>query len=179
MAQSITDIVPHQASFIAGAGSANLTIGTWTAVLSPTSPPFAGTWVLSGADAARFRVDQATGVISVGASDVAIGTYHVRLTATQLATAPPFPVAITLTPSSTTISDTSVAGTILCTVAVTMSDGSAFTGTITSSDTTGFFAVSAPYIVLGRDLTAADIGSHSTDITATQGGVSMTARITL
>ena len=53
-----------------------------------------------------------------------------------------------------------------------MSDGSQFAGTLTSSDTSGFFAISGLNIVTARALTSADDGTHSTTITASQGGQS-------
>jgi hypothetical protein len=90
--------------------------------------------------------------------------------------ATPSPTAITLTPASTTVPDNAAAGTLLATAAVTMSDGSQFTGTLTSSDTTGFFAISGLEIVTGRALTSADDGTHTTTITATQGSQSLSMR---
>jgi hypothetical protein len=48
-----------------------------------------------------------------------------------------------------------------------MSDGSVFKGTLSTNDTTGFFAVSGLNIVTARALTAADDGTHNTTVTAT------------
>jgi hypothetical protein len=84
---------------------------------------------------------------------------------------PPHPTAISLAPVNTTIADNSPAGTRLATAAVTMSDGSKFTGTLTTSNT-DFFAVSGLDIVTARALSAADDGTQTTIITATQGGQS-------
>jgi hypothetical protein len=84
---------------------------------------------------------------------------------------PPHPTAISLSPVNTTIADNSPAGTRLATAAVTMSDGSKFTGTLTTSNT-DFFAVSGLDIVTARALSAADDGTQTTVITATQGGQS-------
>jgi hypothetical protein len=84
----------------------------------------------------------------------------------------PTPTAITLSPASATIPDNASAGTVLSTATVTMSDGSQFTGTLTSSDTSGFFAISGLNIVTAQALTSADDGTHSTTITASQGGQS-------
>jgi hypothetical protein len=49
-----------------------------------------------------------------------------------------------------------------------MSDGSKFTGTLTTSNTS-FFAISGLNIVTAQALTSADDGPHSTVITAAVG----------
>jgi hypothetical protein len=89
--------------------------------------------------------------------------------------APPTPTAITLSPASATIADNAPAGTVIATVSVTMSDGSQFTGTLTTSDT-NFFAISGFNIVTARAFTSADDGTHSTVITASQGGQSISMK---
>jgi hypothetical protein len=91
--------------------------------------------------------------------------------------AAPTPTAITLSPSSATTPDNAAAGTVLSTATVTMSDGSQFTGTLTSSDTSGFFAISGLNIVTAQALTSADDGTHSTTITASQGGQSASIKL--
>jgi len=83
--------------------------------------------------------------------------------------APPTPTAITLSPASVTIPDNAPAGTLVATASVTMSDGSQFKGTLTTSNT-NLFAISGMNIVTARALTSADDGAFSTVITATQGG---------
>lgn len=76
------DATPFQ--FLAGAGSAHNLVGNIApAAIFPASPPFAGTYSISGPDAGRFTIDRATGVIRIGASDVAAGTYHITVSATQ------------------------------------------------------------------------------------------------
>jgi hypothetical protein len=45
--QAISSISLSGAAFIGGAGSANAVVGTAATTLSPSSPPFAGTWSLS------------------------------------------------------------------------------------------------------------------------------------
>ena len=92
---------------------------------------------------------------------------------------PPTPTAITLSPTSATTPDNAAAGTVLTTATVTMSDGSQFTGTLTSSDTTGFFAISGLNIVTAQALTSADDGTHSTTITASQNGQSVSMEISI
>jgi hypothetical protein len=92
---------------------------------------------------------------------------------------PPVPTAITLSPTSATTPDNAPAGTVLTTATVTMSDGSQFAGTLSSSDTTGFFAISGLNIVTARALTSADDGTHSTTITASQNGQSVSMEVSL
>jgi hypothetical protein len=91
---------------------------------------------------------------------------------TTPAVAPPAPTAITLTPGSVTTADNAPAGTLLATATVTMSDGSQFAGTLTTSNT-DFFVISGLNIVTARALTPADDGTHTTVITASQGGQSL------
>jgi hypothetical protein len=103
------------------------------------------------------------GVISATLSLLApsaTGHYEARFyaddgasTLTLLATAPfvvssqgvATPTAITLSPASPTIPDNSPAGTVIATAKVTMSDGSQFQGTLTSSDTNFFCNIGAQY----------------------------------
>jgi hypothetical protein len=78
------------------------------------------------------------------------------------------PTAITLSRVSPTIPDNAPAGTVIATANVTMSDGSQFTGTLTTSNTS-FFAISGLNIVTAQALTPAADGTQSTVITAVQG----------
>jgi hypothetical protein len=90
--------------------------------------------------------------------------------------APPVqPTVITLTPVALSIQDNAPAGTVIAIASVVMSDGSQFTGTLTSSDP--FFAISGMKIVTARALTAADDGKHTTTITAQQGSQIISARL--
>ncbi len=89
-------------------------------------------------------------------------------TITVIITTTPRPIGIELVAVQSQILDNAPAGTVIATVQVTMSDGSFFTGTLTSSDP--FFAVSGMDIVTARQLTPADDGTHTTIITALQGG---------
>ena len=86
--------------------------------------------------------------------------------------ASPTPTAITLTPASATIPDNAPAGTVVATASVTMSDGSQFTGALTTSNT-NLFAISGMNIVTARALTPSDDGTQSTVITAAQAGQSL------
>ena len=79
------------------------------------------------------------------------------------------PIGITLSPASATIPDNAPAGTLVATANVTMSDGSQFKGTLTTSNT-NLFAISGMNIVTARALTSADDGAFSTVITASQSG---------
>jgi hypothetical protein len=80
----------------------------------------------------------------------------------------PTPTAITFSPTNPQIVDNSPAGTLIATAIVTMSDGSQFAGTLTTSNTS-FFAISGLNIVTARAATSADDGTQSTAITASQG----------
>jgi hypothetical protein len=96
-------------------------------------------------------------------------------------TVPPPPVqptSITLNAVNLTISDNAPAGTVLATAAVSMSDGSQFTGTLTTSDT-AFFAISGLNIVTAGALTSADDGTYTTTITAHQNNRSASARLSI
>ena len=88
------------------------------------------------------------------------------------------PVAITLSPANATIPDNAPAGTVIATANVTMSDRSQFAGTLTTSDT-NFFFISGLKIVTGRAFTSADDGTHSTVITASQGGQSFSIKLSV
>jgi hypothetical protein len=79
------------------------------------------------------------------------------------------PAAITLILASPSIPDNSSAGTLIATANVTMSDGSQFKGTLTTSNT-DIYAISGLNIVTARALTSADDGQHPTVITASQAG---------
>jgi hypothetical protein len=91
-------------------------------------------------------------------------------------TSSPYPTAITIAPA--TIADNAPAGTLLATPAVTMSDGSQFSGTLTTSDT-DFFAIFGINLVTARALTPADDGRHTTTITAHQSGSSLSVRFSI
>ena len=93
-------------------------------------------------------------------------------TTAPVESASPTPTAITLTPASATIPDNAPAGTVIATANVTMSDGSQFTGALTTSNT-NLFAVSGMNIVTARTLTPSDDGMQSTVITAAQAGQSL------
>jgi hypothetical protein len=82
------------------------------------------------------------------------GHWYLRQDATWLDvdTTPPVqgvvaPVAITLSPAAATIADNAPAGSLIATTNVTMSDGSQFAGTLTTSDT-NLFAVSGSISLL-------------------------------
>jgi hypothetical protein len=123
----------------------------------------------------------------------ATGNYEARFyadngatTATLIAKAPfvvnsqgvATPTGITLSPASATIPDNATAGTVIATANVTMSDGSQFTGTLTTSDT-NFFAISGLNIVTARAVTSGDDGTRSTVITASQGGQALSTEFSI
>ena len=90
----------------------------------------------------------------------------------------PTPSAITLTPASSTIPDNAPAGTVVATANVAMSDGSQFSGILTTSNA-DTFAISGMNIVTARALTPSDDGTHSTVITAAQAGQSLSLEFSI
>jgi hypothetical protein len=100
--------------------------------------------------------------------------YNLALSAAEVlalyqAVPPPTPTANAFTLASPTIPDNSPAGTLIATANVTMSDGSQFKGTLTTSNT-DICHISGLNIATARALTPADDGTHPTVITASQGG---------
>jgi hypothetical protein len=106
------------------------------------------------------------------------GSIQVQVAAPSPPPPPPYPTAITVTPANSKIADSAPAGALLATATVTMSDGSQFTGALTTSDTS-FFAISGLSIVTARALTSADDGSQTTTITAQQGGQSLATEFSI
>jgi hypothetical protein len=90
----------------------------------------------------------------------------------------PTPTAITLGVTNATLPDNAPAGTLIATANVTMSDGSQFAGTLTTSNT-DFYAILGSNIVTARALTSADDGAHSTVITASQGSQSLSMEFSI
>jgi hypothetical protein len=84
----------------------------------------------------------------------------------------PTPMAVTFAIANATIPDNAPAGTLIATANVTMSDGSQFAGTLTTSNT-DLYAISGLNIVTARAMTSADDGAHATTITASQGAKSL------
>lgn len=96
------------------------------------------------------------------------GIIQVQITAT--------PSAVTFTPTTASLPDNSAAGTTVAAVSVSMSNGSAFSGTLAAS-TAGTVATSGNLLVLARGLTPADDGSHQWQVSATQNGVTISGAI--
>lgn len=113
--------------------------------------------------------------IPVGSAPVGLFSTGEKLTVT-VPPPPVQPTEITFTPVALSIQDNAPAGTVIATASVVMSDGSQFTGALTSSDP--FFGISGMNIVTARALTAADDGKHTTTITAHQGNQNISARFT-
>ena len=101
--QAIIAVAPSTGSFAGGTGSANQLVFTAAATMFPASPPFSGTWTISGTDNGKFKIDASTGALTVcntapTCSDLANGTYHINVVATQGgATGSPFVQAVTIT----------------------------------------------------------------------------------
>ena len=137
------------AAFAGGAIAA----GTGPDINIARNPTYSGDYLISAISDVR--------IYKRGLSAAEILALHKAVT--------PTPTAITLSPASATIADNAPAGTLVATANVTMSDGSQFKGTLTTSNT-NLFAISGMNIVTARALTAADDGAYSTVITATQAG---------
>ena len=70
--------------FLAGAGSNGNFVGNPPpAVIMPALPAFTGAYSLSGPDASKFTINPTTGVITVGSTALAAGTYNVTQCMTQ------------------------------------------------------------------------------------------------
>jgi hypothetical protein len=96
----------------------------------------------------------------------------------QIAAPPPVPTSVTLTPASVSLPDNSPAGTPVSTVAVEMSDGSAFAGALTIG-VNNMVVLSGSTVALTRALTAADDGAQSFLITATENAGTASAALAL
>jgi hypothetical protein len=108
------------------------------------------------------------GVIATQNGVTVSGTIPVQVTAT--------PTGVMFTPTAASLPDNAASGTVVATVSVSMSDGSAFAGTLAASPA-GTVAVSGNKLVLARGLTPADDGSHQWSIAATQNGVTVSGTI--
>ena len=150
------------------------TVSAYLNGVQVASAAFAGGAIAAGTgpDINIARNPTYSGDYFIGAiSDVRIykrGLSAAEVLALYQSVPPPTPTAITLSPASATIPDNAPAGTLVATANVTMSDGSQFKGTLTTSNT-NLFAISGLNIVTARALTTADDGAFSTVITASQG----------
>jgi len=124
-------------------------------------------WTVSPGGNGYTVLNKRTGRYLSGVSNV-LGMSSTQTVWTISDSPPPTPTAIILSPASATIPDNAPAGTLVATANVTMSDGSQFKGTLTTSNT-NLFAISGLNIVTARALKAADDGAFSTVITASQG----------
>lgn len=196
VSQSIVSVGPATGSFLAGAGSANATVSTEAATMSPSVPTFAGTWSLSGTDAGKFKIDSSTGVISVcntapTCTDLSAGTYNVTAIATQAgAGGSPYPQAVVITGTSGAQTITGVSPTVgsftggagsanalVSNEAATMSPSTpAFSGTWSLSGTdAGKFKINSStgqLTVCNTAPSCTDLaaGSYSINVIATQAG---------
>jgi hypothetical protein len=134
-------------------------------------------WTVSSSGNGYTVLNNRTGRYLSGVSNV-LGMSSTQTSWTISDPPSPTPTAITLSPASTTIADNAPAGTLLATATVTMSDGSQFTGTLTTSNT-NIFAISGMHIVTARALTPADDGTQSTIITASQGSQALSMEFSI
>jgi predicted regulator of Ras-like GTPase activity (Roadblock/LC7/MglB family) len=96
------------------------------------------------------------------------GMIPVQVTAT--------PTGVMFTPTAASLPDNAASGTVAAAVSVSMSDGSAFAGTLAASPA-GTVTISGNKLVLARGLTPADDGPHQWGVTATQNGVTVSGAI--
>lgn len=85
--------------------------------------------------------------------------------AVAIAAAQAAPSAVSLQPSSATLTDTTTAGTVVASATVTNSDGSTASSCNLSSSNS-LYKGNGCKIVTARDLTAADVGAHNAIISA-------------
>lgn len=171
---TISGITLSNSSFVGGS-AAGTVIGTVGVTMSSGS--FSGTLALSGANASSFSL-VGNNIVTNGV--VPAGSYSVSITATQAgATNSPFTQTYTLTGTTTvqaitgiTLSNSSVAGgsasgTLIGTIAVSMSSGT-FSGALSLSGTDA-----AKFQIVGNNLETNGVlnaGSYSVTINATQAG---------
>ena len=172
--------------------------GDWLgvyAVGAPTGTSNPPSWKWLSTDGAAPSIPPAPGV-TAGTVHLVVpaqaGQYEVRffpnnsftLGATsaaitvQITAPPPVPTSVTLTRASVSLPDNSPAGTPVSTVAVAMSDGSAFVGTLTIG-VNNMVALSGLTVALTRALTSADDGAQSFLITATENAGTASATLVL
>jgi hypothetical protein len=170
--------------------------GDWLGVYPVGAPTGTGnppSWKWLSTDDARNSVPPAPGV-TAGTVHLVVppqaGQYEIRffpnngfsLGATSAAITvqitAPVPTSVTLTPASVSLPDNSPAGTPVSTVAVVMSDKSAFAGTLTIG-ANNMIALSRSTVALTRALTAADHGAQSFLITATENAGTASATLML
>jgi hypothetical protein len=183
-----TASLPDNASAATTVAAVSVAMSDGSAFAGGLAASPAGTVTVSGNKLVLVRglttVDDGAHQWSVSAtqnSETVSGAIQVQVTAASPPPpppSPPYPTAISVTPAYLTIADSAPAGTLLATAAVTMSDGSQFTGALTTRDTS-FFAISGLNIVSARALTSADDGPHTTVITAHQGNQSLSARLSI
>jgi hypothetical protein len=171
--------------FAVGAPSGDATLASWKylsndANSAPVSGVKSGTVHLAvstppGKYEVRFFLNNGYAVIATSAA----------ITATGVAPPPPPPPPptatvqqVTLTPATVSLPDNSAMGTSLSAIAVAMSDGSAFAGSL-SIAANNMVAISGNNAVLARAMSVSDDGAHSVVITATQGGSSKTASLAI
>ena len=89
----------------------------------------------------------------------------------------PTPIGITFVPATVSLPDDSVAGTTVAGLAVSMSDGSTFSGAIAASPSDTVAISGNARLVLARGLGLADAGPNQWVVEATQNGVTVASDI--
>src|SRR5258707_921080 len=92
---------------------------------------------------------------------------------------PPTPNSITFISTTASLPDNSVSGTTVAVFSVSMSDDSAFSGTLSAGPASTVAISGGRLLVLARGLSSADDGSHLWGVTATQNGVMVSSSFTV
>jgi len=147
-------------------------------------------FILSKSSSGYFAISS-NNIVTVWSGSVVSGSYPVRVRAVGITTrfsgsatfivnviAPslPTPTGVTFVTKMTSLPDNSPAGTAIATVSVSMSDGSAFAGSLAASPS-GAVTISGNKLVLARALTSADNGMRTWSAAATQNGVTVSGSI--
>src|SRR5271163_19 len=147
--------------------------GTLTASPSGTVTISSGKLVLARALTAADNGSHQWSVAAAQNGVTVSAAIPVQVTGASL---PPTPTGVTFAPSTASLPDNAAAGTMVAAVSVSMSDGSAFAGTLTASPA-GTVTMSGKNLMLARALTPADNGSHQWSVAATQNGATVSAAI--
>ncbi len=175
---------PDGSSISGGTGSLVTADGTWT--FGAATPQWPGFWkILLNGTQARGGNAKTLEVLN-GGKLYHFGTdnrwyrwdgFWVVTSDPHVAPPAPTPTKIVLNPPTISIPDNSPIGTGLSAAAVTMSDGSGFSGVLAASDT--LVGISGMALKSTRGLTPSDDGVRNVVVTATQNGSSVTATLGL
>jgi len=167
-------------------------VGVLAAVDADTAIPC--NFILSKNSSGFFSIS-ANSLVTAWSASIAPGYYSVRVRAVGIserfsgtatftinvtdAPSPPTPTGITFLTTTTPLPDNSPAQTIVATFSVSMSDGSAFAGTLAASPANTVAISGTTGLVLARKLTSTDDGPQQWTVSATQNGVTVSSSVTV